>query len=50
MLIMEKENLRKDLNSQIRKNIRTFEEKENYKKLGILEADIIKQAEMKEKK
>ena len=29
--------------------IRTREEKENYKRLGILEADIIKQVEMKEK-
>ena len=29
--------------------IRTFGEKENYKHLGILEADTIKQAEVKEK-
>ena len=29
--------------------IRTIEEKETYKYLGILEADTIKQAEMKEK-
>ena len=31
------------------KRIRTHGEKENYKYLGILEADTIKQAEMKEK-
>ena len=30
--------------------IRTYGEKETYKYLGILEADTIKQAEMKEKK
>ena len=30
--------------------IRTLEEKENYKLLGVLEADTIKQEEMKEKK
>ena len=30
-------------------NIRTFGEKKTYKYLGILEADIIKKAEMKEK-
>ena len=30
--------------------IRTFGEKENYKYFGILEADTIKQAEVKEKK
>ena len=32
-----------------RRKIRTLVKKENYKYLGILEADIIKQAEMKEK-
>ena len=32
-----------------RKKIRTLGEKENYKYLGILEADSIKQVEMKEK-
>ena len=31
------------------KNIRSFGEKENYQYFGILEADIIKQEEMKEK-
>ena len=30
--------------------VRTFREKETYKYLGILEADTIKQAEMREKK
>ena len=30
--------------------IKTFEEKENYKYFGILEADTIKEAEIKEKK
>ena len=36
-------------NYEIKKKIRMFGEKETYKYLGILEADTIKQVEMKEK-
>ena len=40
----------KGIEQPIQERIRTFREKENYKYLGILEADIIKQVVMKEKK
>ena len=40
---------RKDWDNQIKKKIRMLEEKKTYKYLGILEANPIKHAEMKEK-
>ena len=50
MLVMKNSNdtWRTEWNNQI-KTIRTFGEKETYKYLGILEADTIKQVEMKER-
>ena len=40
----------KGIELQIRKNVRILGEKENYGYLGVLKEDIIKQAEIKEKK
>ena len=51
MLMMNtgKNETAKGIEQPNREEIRTFGEKENYKYLGILEADAIKQTEMKEK-
>ena len=46
---MANDTWQKETNYQIKKKIRTLEEKETYKYMGILEADTIKQVEMKEK-
>ena len=51
MLIMKsgKRQIREGIEQPNQERIRTLEEKENYKYLGILEANTIKQGEMKEK-
>ena len=51
MLIMKsgKRQMTKEIELQNQEKIRTLGEKETYKYLGILEADTIKHAEMKEK-
>ena len=52
MLIMKCEKKREITEMELtnQERIRTLKEKENNNYLGVLEADIIKQAEMKEKK
>ena len=45
----EKREIMEEIEQPNQKSIRKIEEKENYKYLGILEADAIKQTEMKEK-